>query len=538
MREIENHHVHNFCDKPPIHDSHLNLATLGGAGISAFPPAERASHDAHLPGLALFDPLMETAGKLSREAELISRGVIGGALKEAEKDPGGTAVKAATVIGVGAVLGVAASAASPLIAGTAVAAGVAGTGAWLWSTFNTLDKHNVARNAAVAHAVSETWTSKDRAALDRNVHSVESSVGKDALDLGLGLLSGASAGGAARFAPRLICREAPSLGFKFFSQSAIERAFPARVKEFEIADAHKLQVPADGPVQVGVREILGYDAAGKPRTGPERSLLIGHNAELRDAASLPSTDLVATCRPELLEPMMRVRSVLQHASDVEMQVDVAARRLRFLCVDKNQHVDNVGRIILGDRGEYSLPNFLKSLQTNRAVRADLPEATLDAVDKHDLSDISRSFADLPYHVSGLRGVGVESMVFDLAGDAHSSLLIDGEHIDPSNAVLKFSRPWAVPLAEEMGTRPFDAKRFGDFEHRPFSEYVAYLQEKAEPVSLDEIEERHWNEFQAYLDRAGLVFRDPGSLGQLGYKDGKLVVLDWFSIVDPWYVRPE
>jgi hypothetical protein len=63
-----------------------------------------------------------------------------------------------------------------------------------------------------------------------------------------------------------------------------------------------------------------------------------------------------------------------------------------------------------------------------------------------------------------------------------------------------------------------------------------LQEKAEPIDLDDITEADGMEFQEYLNRAGLVFRDPGSKQQFGYTDaGKLVVLDWFSVVDPWDV---
>lgn len=77
----------------------------------------------------------------------------------------------------------------------------------------------------------------------------------------------------------------------------------------------------------------------------------------------------------------------------------------------------------------------------------------------------------------------------------------------------------------------------DGEQRPGSDYVAYLQEKAEPANLEDIPQKVWDEFYEQIENAGLLFRDPDSPGQLGFnRDGKLVVIDWFSFVHPRWVR--
>lgn len=507
-------------------------------------PTQAKGWTAELPAFALIDSNRDLVPRLAREGELVVRGVLGGALREAEQNPGETAVKAAAAIGVGAVLGAAATAASPVIAGTAFAIGIAGTASWMWSSLNTFDARNRQRNESVARALQDTWSSSDRASLNRNISLVERSVGKDALDLGLGLLSGATAGGASKFVPGLMCREMPSVGFKFFSQGAIAKAFPARMKEFEIIEGHQLPTKLDGAVKIGVKEILGYDASGQPRTAPEQTLVIGHTNAVRDAASLPKpNEIVATCRPDLLEPLTRAKSVLQHAADVEMQVDATARRLRFLTLEHQQASEAAhcfrpsSRYVLGDaRDDLPVVDFIKLAQECKGW----PQHIQEALKCHDLREIQTAFAHLPYRVSGLKGVGAESVVFELSPSNDAPIFAEG-NVSPSEVVLKISKPayggWDAPY----GSRSFDARLIGPLEEgKVFTDYRAYLQEVAEPIKLEDVAQDDFAALNREIKRHGYSFYDNQNDGQLGYTpDGRLVVIDWFAALhDRLCERPE
>lgn len=497
-------------------------------------------HQAKAPSsavLAAFGTCELFDARMQRETELIVRSAVGGAIKEAQIDPCGTAIKAATAVGVGAVLGVAATAASPWIAGGAIALGAAGTGAWLWSTFNTSDAHNRERNNAVARAVHETWQSGDRNVLERNVQLLETRIGKDSLDLGLGLVSGGSASRAARIVPGFVCRELPSLGFKFFGQASIAQAFPARIREFELMDnSHPLTVMPSTPMQVAVKEILGHDRLSAPIKGPEQSLLIAHRQGADNTLhSLPPSDLVAICHPELLAPLTRARSILQHAANVEMQVDTAAGRLRFLTVDGKQKAPSWEtftfdkRFILGERHTNDMPlaDFVHALRMNKLMDS-LQWKTREALKHHNLREIETGFDTLPWRVSGIKGAGAESIAFDLAGTNHSPIL-SAENLAPKDVVLKVSNPKYSTVKESFGLRPFDARRFGEFEIGRRTEYVAYLQEKTEPVNFDEISDAEYLRLSQMLRQEGCVLFDKQGQGQLGYTaDGRLVVIDWFA----------
>ena len=526
MRHIEHY------ERPAAHGSHLNLTGLMHHGPEL--ALRSAACSAALPALALFD-VQGTLPPLAREGELLMRSMLGGAIKEAEKDPCGTVVKAAAAIGVGAVLGVAATAASPMVAGTAVAVGMAGTGAWLWDTFNTFDSANNDRNKAVAQAVQQTWTTADRSALNDNVHRLENNLGRDSLELGLGLLSCATASGASKFVPGLVCREVPNIGFKFFSQGAIEKAFPSRSREFQIADMQPLEALRSGePVQVLLKEILGQTKSGANITGPEKCMLIGHN--LATNTDLPNADLLATCRPELLEPLARIKSVLQQAADVELQIAAAVKRLRFLTLDNQQrpfpseNFPPLERFILGEQKAQPLGEFVANLQAQLAHKA-LPDNIAEGLGHHSLHEISSAFTHLPYKIAAVKGVGAESIVFELAKD-NDAPIFAAENVSPSDVVLKVSDPKYAAVDDIFGTRPFDAQRYGEFEYGKKSAYVAYLQEHAEPVALDDVDTADVHQLQRQLEAARACFYDEhGDHKQLGYtQNGRLVVIDWFAVL--------
>lgn len=274
------------------------------------------------------------ADKLCREVQLLSSGIVGGALKEAKRDPSATAVKAAAAVGTGLALGTAAAAASPWIAGAAVACGVVGTGAWAWSTFNTLDESNRKRNAMIASAVRSAWDCNDYARLRKNESVMQKALGKDSLDAGLGLISGIGAGAGMKYIPLSVCKLAPKVGFEFFSQAAITRAFPKQASEFKILHGveslGRLSQGESHGAQLRVREILGYDKNGIPRLDRERQLLLAHNGKGTSitADSVAAADLLACCDPQLLSPALRAKSVLQQSGRLWVDTDGTTSTLK------------------------------------------------------------------------------------------------------------------------------------------------------------------------------------------------------------------
>jgi hypothetical protein len=492
-------------------------------------------------GAVLHGQHADISNRLADEVELLTRGVVGGAINEAEKDPLGTVGKAAAAVGVGAVLGIAATAASPIVAAGAAGIGILGTGAWLWGTLNTLDHHNVERNEALMRAVTETWNGSDRSSFENRVGIVQQAVGKDALDLGLGLLSGVGAGAGARFAPGFVCRQMPSVGFKFFSQHAIESAFPAQAREFRFEPNEQVlsSLRSGQPTLLPVEECIATKN-GAFKLGPSRTLLVAHNGAQGVESFAPShcADLLATCHPENLPPALRAKSILQYSTDVELQLDAAVSKLRFLTADRLQSSnisDTIGleRFTLG--GQHSEPlsasDFLKMLRLDPKSRDIVPEEFRDLLSDHDLHEIEIAFRDLPYKVDGILGVGAESIAFRLSPMQDAPIFAE-ERIDPSNVVLKFSKPVHGHVKEYHGTRVFDAQRFGEFETRPFRDYIGYLQEKVDPVSTHDVDESELDSLLRQITREFCHFYDfEGNKKQLGYtSDGELKVLDWFSVV--------
>ncbi|HEY9788466.1 MAG TPA: hypothetical protein V6D17_23960 [Candidatus Obscuribacterales bacterium] len=487
----------------------------------------------------LIQSASELGKKVEREIHLIGSGVVGGAIKEAKDDPIGTAGKAAAAIGCGALLGIGAVAASPYIAGTAVGIGVLGTGSWLWSTFNTFDARNRMRNAAVQNAILSTWNTGDRATFDRNVGAMQNALGKDALDLSLGMLTGVGAAGGARFLPGMVLKSCPNVGFRYFSQKAIERAFPLQQREFRITSGPQSVAPvyAGKDARVNVRELLGKDKHGAEVLGPEKSLLIAHNGAERISLGELScdTDAIACCKPEKLPPRLRMKSLIQKAGEVDLQLDSAAAKLRVTAADARHHRPHLAAIRLG--GDYkarsmSVTDCIKSYMTRGdGGSQELGLEMKEALKEHDLPEILRVCGSLPFKVKRIIGVGSESIVFEL-DPLDSNIIFAEEGISPKDVVLKLTNPKYVELGEEHGMREFDALRYGPL-MRTASKYIAVLQEKVDVVKdPDNIPANELSSLFRQIRRLAHAFYDgKDGAGQIGYnREGRLVVCDWTAVV--------
>src|SRR5262249_25508250 len=122
-----------------------------------------------------------------RQALILTDGAVVGGIKDIPRElanhPWEVAGKLAVASATGAVLGAATAAESPLIAGAALVAGVATTGAALWNSYSRLSK-----NEKLEHALKAVYVSSDLHTMCSSGKEACDAIGPEAFDYGIAMV--------------------------------------------------------------------------------------------------------------------------------------------------------------------------------------------------------------------------------------------------------------------------------------------------------------------------------------------------------------